>query len=117
MVWQAGSATDSPTRIVGTVNISVNLPQSGGTDGPRYPSHWGTVPDMPTPVKVGPNWLLTMYGDPDHNRTAPGATTKYNLVALTSPVSDGTHWRQLSLIKNVTGTDGTLAGPCSGASE
>ena len=115
-VWRAGSAAGPPTRMVDTVNVSVVLPQSGGTDGPQYPTRWGTVPDMVTPLAVKQNWLLTMYGDPNPELPASGPPA-YNLVMLTSPRTDGAHWRQLSLIKNNTGTDGSQTGACSGTEQ
>ena len=117
-VWRAGTVAGPPTRMVGVVNVSVVLPQSGGTDGPQFPQRWGTVPDMVTPLAVKDNWLLTMYSDPSPDLANGGASPDYNLLALTSQRSDGgKRWTQLSLIKNNTGTDGTQSGPCSGPSE
>ena len=117
-VWQAGSASGPPTRMVGTVNVSVVLNGPGGTDGPQYPSHWGFVPDMVTPIAMEKEWLLTMYGDrnPQRNEDKAGPP-QYDLVALTSPRSDGKKWRQKALIKNNTGLDNTTSGPCSAPSE
>ena len=106
LVWHAGSSVAKPTRIVDTVNISIDLPVPAARNEPLYPGRFGLVADMATPIKVQQDgrdkWFLTMYG------VVNGSG---GIVGLTS--TNGRQWRMLSIISRVL-PDGA---PCSEADE
>ena len=106
LVWQAGSSPAQPTRIVSTVNVSVNLPVPATMDMPLYPGRFGLVPDMATPIRVkhegSEKWFLTMYG------VVNGSG---GIVGLTS--TNGVEWTMLSIISRIL----PAGAPCSEADE
>eukprot|EP01043_Picozoa_sp_COSAG02_P038357 COSAG02_NODE_2949_length_7680_cov_4.274238_7_plen_600_part_00 len=106
LVWQTGSSVAQPTRIVSTVNVSVNLPVPATMDMPLYPGRFGLVPDMATPIRVkhegSEKWFLTMYG------VVNGSG---GIVSLTS--IDGRKWNFLSIVSRIL----PAGAPCSEADE
>ncbi len=109
LVWQAGSSVAEPTRVAGTVNISVDLSVPSTLGNPLYPQRFGLVPDMAAPIKVKHNgqdaFFLTMYG------TANGSA---GIVGLISPAkTGGKRWQMLSIISRHLPT----GAPCSSADE